>query len=89
MDYSKSNIAYPSLSPPLHPQHCSARVILKEAQGFSFVCEQEREGKKQLPFNGKTKQKPGYLKVLSVPTQRFTHQLEIFQRKTYPRTKEI
>lgn len=33
--------------------------------------------------------KAGYFKVLNVPTQRFTHQLDIFQRKTYTRTKEI
>lgn len=62
MDYFKSNTAYPSLSPPSTLNIVPAQVILKEARGSSFVCEQEKEGKKQLPLNSKTKQKPGYLK---------------------------
>lgn len=62
MAYSKSNTAYPSLSPPSTLNIVPAQVILKEAWGSSFVCEQEKEGKKQLPLNDRTKQKPGYLK---------------------------
>lgn len=62
LDYFKSNTAYPSLSPL-----CAVpvQVISKEAGGSSFVCEQKE--KKQLPLNGKTKQKPSYLKYWLFP----------------------
>lgn len=56
MDYCESNTAYPSLSPPSTPNIVPAQATLKEAQHFSFVCEQDREGKKQLPLNGNAKQ---------------------------------
>jgi len=56
MDHCESNTAYPSLSPPSTLNIVPARVTLKEARHFSFVCEQEREGKKQLPLSGSAKQ---------------------------------
>lgn len=55
MDYCESNTAYPSLSPPSTLDIVPAQVTLKEAQHFSFVCEQEREGRKQLLLNGNAK----------------------------------